>query len=104
MTKFKYRVYPDTNWHLSQETYDSRRLKLEENFPSIVWKNDFQEAVAIARKWANSTELSIVVETCYPTHYNKIYGQGNFAWFIHPFEKGRIQQFKHQPFHTQENK
>ena len=59
MTKFKYRVYPDTNWHLSQETYDIRMLKLEENFPSIVWKNDFQEAVAIARKWANSTELSI---------------------------------------------
>ena len=100
MTKFKYRVYPDTNWHLSQETYDSRRLKLEENFPSIVWKNDFQESVAIARKWANSTELSIVVETCYPTHYSKVYGQGNFAWFIHPFEKGRIQHYKHQPFHT----
>ena len=100
MTKFKYRVFPGANWHLSQEGYDSRMLKLEENFPSIVWKNDFQEAVAIARKWANSTGLSITVETCYPTHYSKLYGQGSFAWIIHPFENGRIKHFKHQPFHN----
>ena len=100
MTKFKYRVYPDTNWHLSQEDYNSKMLKLEEKFPSIICKKDFQEAVASARKWANSTGLSIIVETCYTTHYSEVYGEGSFSWLIHPFEKGRFRHFKHQPFHN----
>ena len=99
MTKFKYKVYPDTNWHLSQEDYDSKMMKLEEKFASIVWKNDFQESVAIARNLANSTGLSIIVETCYPTHYSEVYGEGSFSWLIHPFDKCRVQHFKHQPFH-----
>jgi hypothetical protein len=67
MTKFKYRVYPDTNWHLSQEEHDSHnetKMKLQQaeleiallkqQLDTAKWSLRYEQQLRAGESWSYS--------------------------------------------------